>query len=254
MTTRVFTLPDLGEGLSEAELVRWLVAVGDTIVVDQPIAEVETAKSVVEVPSPFAGVVETLHGTEGEALTVGEPLLSVADGPVAERSRSAEPSLAESTVDASPTEEEVSDGDLDTAALRQAQGPGLLDQQGAGSGNVLVGYGTTETTHTTRRRRRRAASATAGGRVASASERRWSSSEAYRAWGSLRALVVGGNADTSLGARVSSGLGLGVGGGFRPLAVVAGRRAMCDRWGLLVLQRPWSDGGSLTGPGGAARS
>jgi 2-oxoisovalerate dehydrogenase E2 component (dihydrolipoyl transacylase) len=55
--TKVFLLPDLGEGLTEAELVNWLVAVGDEIRVDQPIAEVETAKSVVEVPSPYAGTV-----------------------------------------------------------------------------------------------------------------------------------------------------------------------------------------------------
>ncbi|TAM71128.1 MAG: 2-oxo acid dehydrogenase subunit E2 [Microbacteriaceae bacterium] len=156
MTTRVFTLPDLGEGLSEAELVRWLVAVGDTIAVDQPIAEVETAKSVVEVPSPFAGVVETLHGTEGEALTVGEPLVSVAEEPVAE---AAEVPVAAVGVDA-----DAHDGDFETAA------GGLPNQQAEGSGNVLVGYGTTETAHSARRRRR----------VANAGGPRWSSSEAYR--------------------------------------------------------------------------
>lgn len=77
MTARVFTLPDLGEGLTDAELVRWLVARGDTVVVDQPIAEVETAKSVVEVPSPFAGVVAALHGDEGKTIAVGAPLLEV---------------------------------------------------------------------------------------------------------------------------------------------------------------------------------
>ncbi|WP_025158438.1 dihydrolipoamide acetyltransferase family protein [Leifsonia aquatica] len=77
MTARVFTLPDLGEGLTDAELVRWLVARGDTVAVDQPIAEVETAKSVVEVPSPFAGVVAALHGDEGETIAVGAPLLEV---------------------------------------------------------------------------------------------------------------------------------------------------------------------------------
>ncbi len=58
MRTTVFLLPDLGEGLTEAELVRWLVAVGDVVAVDQPIAEVETAKALVEVPSPYAGVVD----------------------------------------------------------------------------------------------------------------------------------------------------------------------------------------------------
>ncbi len=64
-STHIFRLPDLGEGLTEAGLVTWLVAVGDTITTDQPIAEVETAKSVVELPSPFAGVVTALHGTAG---------------------------------------------------------------------------------------------------------------------------------------------------------------------------------------------
>lgn len=77
MTARVFTLPDLGEGLTDAELVRWLVSVGDTVTTDQPIAEVETAKSVVEVPSPYAGRVAALHGAEGENILVGAPLLEV---------------------------------------------------------------------------------------------------------------------------------------------------------------------------------
>ena len=62
---KVFLLPDLGEGLTEAEIVNWLVAVGDEIRVDQPIAEVETAKSMVEVPSPYAGTVAVLHGEPG---------------------------------------------------------------------------------------------------------------------------------------------------------------------------------------------
>jgi pyruvate/2-oxoglutarate dehydrogenase complex dihydrolipoamide acyltransferase (E2) component len=75
--TKVFLLPDLGEGLTEAELVNWLVAVGDEIRVDQPIAEVETAKSVVEVPSPYAGTVAELHGEPGQTLDVGKPLISV---------------------------------------------------------------------------------------------------------------------------------------------------------------------------------
>ena len=74
---QVFRLPDLGEGLTEAELVNWLVAVGDEIKVDQPIAEVETAKSMVEVPSPYAGTVAVLHGEPGQTLDVGKPLISV---------------------------------------------------------------------------------------------------------------------------------------------------------------------------------
>ena len=120
MTAQVFRLPDLGEGLTEAALMRWLVNVGDVIVVDQPVAEVETAKSVVEVPSPFGGTVSALHGEEGEDLRVGAPLIEV-----------------------------DSAGGGDSPQLEQA--PAEPAQQR--SGNVLVGYGTTETRHTGRRRR-----------------------------------------------------------------------------------------------------
>lgn len=79
MSAREFRLPDLGEGLVDAEIVRWLVAVGDTVAVDQPLVEVETAKSVVEVPSPYAGVVVALHAPEGGTVAVDAPLLTVAD-------------------------------------------------------------------------------------------------------------------------------------------------------------------------------
>jgi 2-oxoisovalerate dehydrogenase E2 component (dihydrolipoyl transacylase) len=72
-----FLLPDLGEGLTEAEIVTWHVQTGDTVTVDQPIVEVETAKAVVEVPVPFAGLVTALHGQPGDVVAVGEPLLTV---------------------------------------------------------------------------------------------------------------------------------------------------------------------------------
>ncbi|POH74303.1 dihydrolipoamide acetyltransferase family protein [Arthrobacter glacialis] len=107
MSLQVFLLPDLGEGLVEAELVTWLVNVGDAVHVDQPIAEVETAKSVVEVPSPFEGVVETLHGAEGDTLTVGKPLISV-----------------------------------NSAAAEVGAPTPALATSAEGSGNVLIGYGT----------------------------------------------------------------------------------------------------------------
>lgn len=79
---RVFAMPDLGEGLEEGEIVEWLVAEGDTVELNQPLVEVETAKATVEIPSPFAGVVSTLHGSVGAALPVGSPLVTfaVADG------------------------------------------------------------------------------------------------------------------------------------------------------------------------------
>jgi pyruvate dehydrogenase E2 component (dihydrolipoamide acetyltransferase) len=76
MAREVFLLPDLGEGLTEAEILHWLVAEGDTVTLNQPIVEVETAKAAVEIPSPHAGVVAALHAAEGETLDVGKPLIS----------------------------------------------------------------------------------------------------------------------------------------------------------------------------------
>jgi pyruvate dehydrogenase E2 component (dihydrolipoamide acetyltransferase) len=113
-SVREFVLPDLGEGLTSAEIVRWLVAVGDVISVDQPVAEVETAKAVVEVPCPYAGVVTTLAGPEGAVVPVGAPLITVA--------------VSETAAAPSP---------------KSATG---------GSGNVLVGYGTSHSTGPRRRR------------------------------------------------------------------------------------------------------
>ncbi|MGW6971389.1 dihydrolipoamide acetyltransferase family protein [Streptomyces sp. NPDC054952] len=75
-----FKLPDLGEGLTEAEIVRWLVAVGDVVEIDQPVVEVETAKAMVEVPCPYGGVVTARFGEEGTELPVGAPLITVAVG------------------------------------------------------------------------------------------------------------------------------------------------------------------------------
>lgn len=78
---REFTLPDLGEGLTGAEVVRWMVEVGDVIAVDQPVVEVETAKAVVEVPCPYGGVVTARYGEPGEEVAVGAPLVTVAVAP-----------------------------------------------------------------------------------------------------------------------------------------------------------------------------
>jgi 2-oxoisovalerate dehydrogenase E2 component (dihydrolipoyl transacylase) len=77
-SVREFPLPDLGEGLTSAEIVRWLVEVGDVIQVDQPVAEVETAKAVVEVPCPYAGVVTSRFGEAGTEVPVGAALVTVA--------------------------------------------------------------------------------------------------------------------------------------------------------------------------------
>ncbi len=73
MTT--FRLPDLGEGLREAEIVTWQVSEGDHIVADQPLVSVETEKAVVEIPSPQSGRVTKLHGQPGDIVLVGHPLV-----------------------------------------------------------------------------------------------------------------------------------------------------------------------------------
>jgi 2-oxoisovalerate dehydrogenase E2 component (dihydrolipoyl transacylase) len=77
MAESEFLLPDVGEGLTEAEIVSWKVAVGDTVVVNQVLVEIETAKSLVELPSPFAGTVSALFVNEGETVDVGTPIISV---------------------------------------------------------------------------------------------------------------------------------------------------------------------------------
>ena len=110
-TSQTFMLPDLGEGLTEAEVIQWHVAPGDEVQVDQVVVTVETAKASVDVPCPFAGVVQTLHGAPGAILEVGTPLLSV----------SAEPKAG-------------------------------TEPKASGSGNVLVGYGTSEARRSGRRR------------------------------------------------------------------------------------------------------
>jgi 2-oxoisovalerate dehydrogenase E2 component (dihydrolipoyl transacylase) len=77
MSLAVFNLPDVGEGLTEAEIVSWKVAPGDQVSVNQVICEIETAKSIVELPCPFAGSVEKLFAQEGDTVLVGSPIISV---------------------------------------------------------------------------------------------------------------------------------------------------------------------------------
>lgn len=77
MAVKQFALPDLGEGLTESELVSWHVAVGDTVTLNQPLAEVETAKALVELPSPFAGVITALLADAGTTVLVGAPIVQI---------------------------------------------------------------------------------------------------------------------------------------------------------------------------------
>ncbi|WP_446686471.1 biotin/lipoyl-containing protein [Pseudonocardia pini] len=76
----IFRMPDVGEGLTEAEIVAWQVAPGDTVVVNQILLEIETAKAVVELPSPYAGTVGELFAGPGDTVNVGEPIIAIETG------------------------------------------------------------------------------------------------------------------------------------------------------------------------------
>ncbi|RKQ34877.1 dihydrolipoamide acetyltransferase family protein [Kocuria tytonis] len=78
--SQVFTLPDVGEGLTEADILAWKVSVGDTVTVNQVLVEIETAKSVVELPSPFEGTVQEIMVAEGDTVDVGTPIITVGSG------------------------------------------------------------------------------------------------------------------------------------------------------------------------------
>ncbi|MEU3253042.1 dihydrolipoamide acetyltransferase family protein [Streptomyces sp. NPDC006997] len=147
-----FKLPDLGEGLTEAEIVRWLVEVGDLVVVDQPVVEVETAKAMVEVPCPYGGVVTARFGEEGTELPVGAPLLTVAVGATPATDGTEAGGAREA---AAPTATDAG------ASPRPDTGPA----RGEASGNVLVGYGTGAAP--ARRRRLRPAGPTPAAALAS---------------------------------------------------------------------------------------
>ena len=117
--TREFILPDLGEGLTEAELISWKVAVGDEVHVDQMVVEVESAKSVVELPCPYAGRIVSLHANAGDTVSAGQALLSVAEAG------------SESGADTPASGGGAADG---AAACANADGES--------SGANLIGYGT----------------------------------------------------------------------------------------------------------------
>jgi 2-oxoisovalerate dehydrogenase E2 component (dihydrolipoyl transacylase) len=138
-TVADFLLPDLGEGLSEAEVISWRVSPGDRVAVDQVIAEVETAKAVVEVPVPYAGVVAALHATPGSVVSVGQPLITV-------------------TEDAAAGFREP--GVVVPEQVPAADDGGEVDGVEEASGSVLIGYGTTVAQARTRRGRRRGAGGT----------------------------------------------------------------------------------------------
>ena len=132
MSIARFPLPDVGEGLTEAEIVAWRVAPGETVEINQVIVEIETAKSLVELPSPFAGTVSELLVAEGQTVDVGTPIIAI------QTVGGEEPPAAPADVP------EAADAVADTAASIAAEE--------SGSGAVLVGYGSSG--HATSRRRR----------------------------------------------------------------------------------------------------
>ncbi len=122
-----FRLPDVGEGLTEADILTWSVAPGDRVVVNQTLVEVETAKAAVELPSPFAGVVSALHAAEGETVEVGRPIITIDTAPQDATPQDATPQ------DATPVgTKPVGTKPEETASVPAAEAPREA---------VLVGYG-----------------------------------------------------------------------------------------------------------------
>jgi len=151
MTVARFPLPDVGEGLTEAEMVSWRVAPGDRVELNQVICEIETAKSLVELPSPFAGVVVELLVAEGETVEVGAPIIAV-DAEGAEGADDGAPQGATGA----PVLAEAAEAAEDTAAT-------VAEEEGSGA--VLVGYGTGGHVESRRHRLARAVPATQAAQV-----------------------------------------------------------------------------------------
>ncbi|MDG4822288.1 dihydrolipoamide acetyltransferase family protein [Asanoa sp. WMMD1127] len=123
---KTFNLPDLGEGLVEGEIIKWLVGVGDEIELNQPIVEVETAKAAVEIPAKWAGKVVEIHHPESTTVEVGSPIITIDTDPAA--GAAPEPSAASlAAVDVAPAEGSVE--------------PGLIGSPAPKADAVLVGYG-----------------------------------------------------------------------------------------------------------------
>jgi 2-oxoisovalerate dehydrogenase E2 component (dihydrolipoyl transacylase) len=128
---REFNLPDLGEGLTEGEILAWLVKVGDTIALNQPIVEVETAKAAVEIPAKWAGVVTEIFHEAGTTVAVGSPIIAIDTDP------SAGPLPADGPV---PSAESLAA--VEVAPEEGAVEPGMIGGPAPGGRTaVLVGYG-----------------------------------------------------------------------------------------------------------------
>jgi 2-oxoisovalerate dehydrogenase E2 component (dihydrolipoyl transacylase) len=137
-----FRLPDLGEGLTEGEILKWLVHPGDQVALNQPIVEVETAKAAVEVPSPFAGLVTELHHAEGETVDVGAPIITIDVAPGAPAAEP--PPAADPPAQAGALRDDLVP-DIATPRADEAVEPGLIGGPAPGGRtSVLVGYGPKE--------------------------------------------------------------------------------------------------------------
>jgi len=137
-----FKLPDVGEGLTEGEILQWLVAVGDTVTINQPIVEVETAKAAVELPCPYAGVVTELHYGEGTTVDVGAPIISIDTDPAgADTAPVTEVERQAAASDGPPPSAETL-AEVTVAGDEEAIEPGLIGGPAPGGRtSVLVGYG-----------------------------------------------------------------------------------------------------------------
>jgi pyruvate dehydrogenase E2 component (dihydrolipoamide acetyltransferase) len=147
MTT--FNLPDLGEGLAEAEIVRWHVKVGDTVQADEPMVAVETAKAVVEVPAPYSGLVKKLYGNPGDVVATGAPLIEfeVKGAAVAAQKPEREAPAAASKASARSTNGSASETDSPRERVRAAPavralakrlGVDLTAVRGTGRGGLIT--------------------------------------------------------------------------------------------------------------------
>jgi pyruvate dehydrogenase E2 component (dihydrolipoamide acetyltransferase) len=142
LSEEIFLLPDVGEGLVEAEIVEWKVKVGDAVTLNQPLVDVETAKATVELPSPYAGTILTLHGNPGDVIEVHRPLVTFEVGGAGTKFK------AKTTTKPAPA-----------ATIDEPQAELVSDE---GRQAVLVGYGVAnEDGLATRKHRRQGASAPA---------------------------------------------------------------------------------------------
>ncbi|RYE43761.1 MAG: 2-oxo acid dehydrogenase subunit E2 [Hyphomicrobiales bacterium] len=133
-----FALPDVGEGLTEAEIVTWHVKPGDTVAINDTLVEVETAKSLVELPSPYAGVIATLHAAEGDNVEVGSVIVSYGNAVSSSDNRP----TADPVQDAAPAENPQAPEVAGTSEVTsQPEGEPVEERQ-----SVLVGYGPTRAT------------------------------------------------------------------------------------------------------------